>query len=66
MFIIEVGSADVLSSLSTHILPLALFSVSHFSHHPLTHLLMDLSFNLPLNLSTDLNVSLCANHHKVR
>lgn len=35
VFIIEVGSADVLSSLSTQILPLACFSVSHFSHHSL-------------------------------
>lgn len=61
VFIIEVDSADVLSYLSTHILPLALFSVSFFTS-PAPFLYFWIL--IILVLSTNINVSFSANHIK--
>lgn len=56
VFIIEAGSADVLSSLSAHILPLALFSVSS-STSPTPSLF--LWFYSPITLPVQMPLSLC-------
>lgn len=61
VFIIEVGSADVLSYLSAHILPLALFSVSFFTS-PAPFLYFGIL--IILVLSTNINVSSSANNIK--